>query len=63
MYKRHWGRGEPLIALHPLGIESSAFADLGLALASSGIRTTAVDLPGFGRHRSAAGTSYAGPAC
>jgi pimeloyl-ACP methyl ester carboxylesterase len=44
-----WGSGEPLIALHPLALESSAFAGLGRRLASDGIRTLAVDLPGFGR--------------
>jgi pimeloyl-ACP methyl ester carboxylesterase len=44
-----WGSGEPLIALHPLALESSAFAGLGRRLASHGIRTLAADLPGFGR--------------
>jgi pimeloyl-ACP methyl ester carboxylesterase len=49
MFKRTWGRGEPVIALHPLGLESSAFAGFGRALAAHGLRTIAVDLPGFGR--------------
>ncbi len=49
MCLREWGDGEPLIALHPLGLESSAFADLGGWLAEDGIRTIAADLPGFGR--------------
>lgn len=44
-----WGAGEPLVALHPLALESSAFAGLGRRLASHGIRTLAADLPGFGR--------------
>ena len=49
MYKREWGEGEPVIALHPLGLESSGFAGFGKALARRGMRTIAVDLPGFGR--------------
>jgi len=49
MYKREWGEGEPVIALHPLGLESSGFAGFGKALAKRGMRTIAVDLPGFGR--------------
>jgi pimeloyl-ACP methyl ester carboxylesterase len=48
-YRREWGRGAPVIALHPLGLESSAFAGFGAALARRGLRTVAVDLPGFGR--------------
>ncbi len=49
MHKREWGSGEPVIALHPLGLESSGFAGFGKALAKRGMRTIAVDLPGFGR--------------
>ena len=48
MSSREWGQGQPLIALHPLGLESSAFEGLGNALAEEGVRTIAVDLPGFG---------------
>jgi pimeloyl-ACP methyl ester carboxylesterase len=48
-YRRAWGRGTPVIALHPLGLDSSAFAGFGAALARRGFRTIAVDLPGFGR--------------
>jgi CubicO group peptidase (beta-lactamase class C family)/pimeloyl-ACP methyl ester carboxylesterase len=48
-YRREWGRGEPVITLHPLGLESSAFGAFGVALARRGLRTIAVDLPGFGR--------------
>jgi pimeloyl-ACP methyl ester carboxylesterase len=44
-----FGEGQPLLALHPLALESSAFFGLGKQLASRGIRTLAVDLPGFGR--------------
>jgi pimeloyl-ACP methyl ester carboxylesterase len=49
MYKREWGEGRPVIALHPLGLESSGFAGFGKVLAKRGRRTIAVDLPGFGR--------------
>jgi pimeloyl-ACP methyl ester carboxylesterase len=38
-----------VIALHPLGLDSSGFAGVGRALARRGMRTIAVDLPGFGR--------------
>ncbi len=48
LHKREWGSGAPVIALHPLGLESSAFAGFGRALAYRGMRTVAVDLPGFG---------------
>jgi pimeloyl-ACP methyl ester carboxylesterase len=46
---RQWGKGIPVIALHPLGLDSSGFAGVGRALARRGMRTIAVDLPGFGR--------------
>jgi pimeloyl-ACP methyl ester carboxylesterase len=49
VHRREWGRGDPVIALHPLGLESSAFAGFGRALARRGLRTIAVDLPGFGQ--------------
>ena len=54
-YRREWGRGAPVLALHPLGLESSAFAGVGAALARRGMRTIAVDLPGFGRTPAPAG--------
>ena len=38
-----------MIALHPLGLDSSGFAGFGRAMARRGLRTIAVDLPGFGR--------------
>jgi pimeloyl-ACP methyl ester carboxylesterase len=44
-----YGSGLPLIALHPLALESSAFVGFGRHLAERGVRTLAVDLPGFGR--------------
>lgn len=49
LHSREWGQGAPVIALHPLGLESSGFAGVGRALARRGMRTIAVDLPGFGR--------------
>jgi len=45
---RFWGAGEPVIALHPFGLESSAFAGVGECLAEENLQTLAVDLPGFG---------------
>jgi pimeloyl-ACP methyl ester carboxylesterase len=44
-----WGAGDPVIALHPLALESSAFAGVAEVLAGQGLRTLGVDLPGFGR--------------
>lgn len=49
LHRREWGAGQPVIAMHPLGLESSAFEGFGLALGRRGLRTVAVDLPGFGR--------------
>lgn len=49
MFVREWGRGAPVIALHPLGLDSSGFEGFGRVLARRGLRTLAADLPGFGR--------------
>ena len=49
LHSREWGVGQPVIAMHPLGLDSSAFEGFGQVLASRGMRTIAVDLPGFGR--------------
>jgi pimeloyl-ACP methyl ester carboxylesterase len=49
LHRREWGAGRPVIAMHPLGLESSAFEGFGSVLARHGLRTIAVDLPGFGR--------------
>jgi pimeloyl-ACP methyl ester carboxylesterase len=49
LYYNEWGEGEPLIALHPLALESTAFAGAATHLEAIGLRTIAVDLPGFGR--------------
>jgi pimeloyl-ACP methyl ester carboxylesterase len=49
LWRQEWGQGRPLIALHPLALESSVFEGLGHALARRSVRTIAVDLPGFGR--------------
>lgn len=48
LHIQEWGEGEPLIALHPLALESTAFAGVAQVLARRGIRTLAADLPGFG---------------
>ena len=45
---REWGEGKPVIALHPFGLDSSAFSDVGRDLAGCELHTIAVDLPGFG---------------
>jgi pimeloyl-ACP methyl ester carboxylesterase len=49
LHRREWGAGQPVIAMHPLGLESSAFEGFGRTLGRRGMRTIAVDLPGFGR--------------
>ncbi|MFN8642927.1 MAG: alpha/beta hydrolase [Candidatus Binatia bacterium] len=49
LFQRRWGTGPPVIALHPLGLESFGFAGVGRVLARRGLQTIAVDLPGFGR--------------
>ena len=49
LHRREWGEGQPVIAMHPLGLESSAFEGFGTVLARRGMQTIAVDLPGFGR--------------
>ena len=49
LHRREWGSGPPVIAMHPLGLESSGFEGFGTVLAHRGLRTIAVDLPGFGR--------------
>ena len=49
LYYQEWGTGDPLIALHPLALESTAFAGVARGLEALGLRTLAVDLPGFGQ--------------
>lgn len=49
LHYQEWGAGDPVIALHPLALESTAFTGLAALLAERGLRTLAVDLPGFGR--------------
>lgn len=49
MFHREWGEGAPVIALHPLGLDSSGFEGVGRVLGRRGLRTLAADLPGFGR--------------
>jgi pimeloyl-ACP methyl ester carboxylesterase len=48
VHSQEWGAGDPVVALHPLALESTAFAGLGEDLARENLRTIAVDLPGFG---------------
>jgi len=48
MHYQEWGVGDPLIAVHPLALESTAFAGVAEQLEGLGLRTLAVDLPGFG---------------
>lgn len=49
LFAQEWGSGQPVIMLHPLALESTAFGGVGRLLAARDIRTIAVDLPGFGR--------------
>jgi pimeloyl-ACP methyl ester carboxylesterase len=49
LHFQEWGNGDPLIALHPLALESTAFAGVGRSLSSLGLRMLAADLPGFGK--------------
>jgi pimeloyl-ACP methyl ester carboxylesterase len=49
LWHQEWGQGTPVIALHPLALESSVFAGLGRMLARRGVKTIGVDMPGFGR--------------
>jgi pimeloyl-ACP methyl ester carboxylesterase len=49
LHRREWGAGRPVIAMAPLGLDAGAFGGFGAALAARGMRTVAVDLPGFGR--------------
>jgi len=49
LFTQEWGDGQPVIMLHPLALESTAFGGVGRLLARRGVRTIAADLPGFGR--------------
>lgn len=49
MHYQQWGDGDPLIALHPLALESTVFAGAARRFAQLGLRTLAADLPGFGQ--------------
>ena len=49
LFTQTWGHGLPVIMLHPLALESTAFAGVAQLLARRGVRTIAADLPGFGR--------------
>jgi pimeloyl-ACP methyl ester carboxylesterase len=49
LHYQQWGASDPVIALHPLALESGAFAGVAQALARQNLRTLAVDLPGFGK--------------
>ena len=48
MHFQEWGSGDPVIALHPLALESTAFAGVARLLTLQGLRTLGADLPGFG---------------
>jgi len=48
MHYQEWGDGPPVLALHGLGLESSAFTGLARAVTERGFRMMAADLPGFG---------------
>jgi pimeloyl-ACP methyl ester carboxylesterase len=49
LFAQQWGTGRPVIMLHPLALESTAFGGVARLLAARDVHTIAVDLPGFGR--------------
>lgn len=49
LFTQEWGTGAPILMLHPLALESTAFAGVARRLARREVRVIAVDLPGFGR--------------
>jgi pimeloyl-ACP methyl ester carboxylesterase len=49
LFTQEWGRGEPVIMLHPLALESTALGGVGRLLARRDVHAIAADLPGFGR--------------
>ena len=49
LFAQQWGKGRPVIMLHPLALESTAFGGVARLLAGRDVHTVAVDLPGFGR--------------
>jgi len=49
LFTQEWGKGRPVIMLHPLALESTAFGGIARLLARRNVRSIAVDLPGFGR--------------
>ncbi len=57
LHFQEWGEGDPLIALHPLALESTAFAGVARQFEQLGFRTLAADLPGFGRTPAPEGSS------
>jgi pimeloyl-ACP methyl ester carboxylesterase len=63
LFLRGWGedRGEPLLCWHGVGFASPAsldFADLAALLVEHGLRTFALDAPGFGRSPALARDRY-----
>jgi pimeloyl-ACP methyl ester carboxylesterase len=49
LHIQEWGSGDPLIALHPLALESTVFAGAAESIGEFGLRTLSADLPGFGQ--------------
>lgn len=48
IHRQHWGDGPPILALHGLGLESTAFTGLASYIIDHGFELIAADLPGFG---------------
>jgi pimeloyl-ACP methyl ester carboxylesterase len=49
LYYKDWGRGRPVVLLHGWPLSSDTFDDMGVAIASAGMRAIAYDRRGFGR--------------
>jgi len=49
LFTQEWGKCRPVIMLHPLALESTAFRSVARLRAGRDVHTISVDLPGFGR--------------
>jgi non-heme chloroperoxidase len=49
LYVKDWGHGRPVVMMHGWPLSADTFDDLGMAIASAGMRAIAYDRRGFGR--------------